>query len=237
VRQPRASFNAWYVARNALGDHGLGFSLLRLTPQTDPKRMVGGHTDVCIDGFPRSGNTFAVLAFKRWNPDASVAHHMHAPEQVRQAAQLGVPCAVLVRSPLEAVSSLLAYYDFRVSPRAAINSYIRFHRGILPVRDRIAICRFERVVADPSSLVRQLNRSSRAAFRWEGANGRFEAELEGAIRRDYRARRRPSHTFGLPSARKEEMKASARALLTADRRLGDADSLYRALVDESPPAR
>jgi hypothetical protein len=229
--------NAWYVARSNLGDHPLGFPLLRFTPQTDPERMTGPHTDVCIDAFPRSGNTYAVMAFKKWNPGRTVAHHMHVPMQVRQAARLGIPCAVPIRPPLDATSSLLVYYDLQVTPRAVLASYIRFHRGILPVREKVAICPFEDVLGDPASLVRRLNRSSRADFRWEDPGDGFRTEIEEAIRRDYRARRRPSHTFGLPSAQKESMKARAKGVLAEEPRLAEATALYETLLEESSTAR
>jgi hypothetical protein len=173
------------------------------------------------------------MAFKKWNPGTSVAHHMHVPMQIRHAAGLGIPCAVLIRPPLDATSSLLVYYDLEVTPRAVLASYIRFHRGIFTVRGSLAICPFEEVLNDPASLVRRLNQSSDADFRWEHAGAGFRAELEEAIRRDYHDRGRPSHTFGLPSAHKENMKTRARGLLAEEPRLAEATALYEALLDGS----
>jgi hypothetical protein len=139
-----------------------------------------------------------------------------------------------IRAPLDATSSLLVYYDLRVSPRAGLDSYIRFHRGILSVRETLAICPFEGILEDPSSLVREMNRSFGSDFRWEPSGDHVRSEIEDAIRKDYRARERPSHTFGLPSTHKEQMKARARELLTEEPRLEEATALYETLVHQAP---
>jgi hypothetical protein len=232
MRQRRFFRNAWFVARNTLGEHELGFSLLRFTPQTDPERMAGKDTDACIDGFPRSGNTFAVLAFERWNPNARLAHHMHAPVQMQRAARLDIPCAALIRDPLEATSSLVVYYNRRISPRAALAGYINFYGGVLQVRERVVVCDFEAVLADPSSVVRELNRFFGTTFRWERSDGRVRNELKETIRRDYHARKRPSHTLGLPSEEKERLKAEVRESIALEPRLSEATALYRKLTSE-----
>ena len=48
--------------------------------------LVDGGTQMVIEGFPRSGNTFAVFAFRHaQRRDIRVAHHLHAPAQVIRA--------------------------------------------------------------------------------------------------------------------------------------------------------
>src|SRR5207247_8264431 len=45
-------------------------------------------TEICIEGFPRSGNTFAVIAFQQAQTrTVSIAHHVHAPGSVIGAAR------------------------------------------------------------------------------------------------------------------------------------------------------
>ena len=46
---------------------------------------------IVVDGFPRSGNTFAVCAFMSANPNAAhVARHIHLPVQFALAERYGV---------------------------------------------------------------------------------------------------------------------------------------------------
>jgi hypothetical protein len=120
-------------------------------------RRVGPGTDVCIDGYPRSGNTWTVRAFRSWNPEASVAHHMHVPGQIRAAVRLGVPTAVVVRAPRDVVVSLIVWTEGRLPPRAALWSYSWFHRQLLGLTDGIVVCRFADVVDDPGRAVSALN--------------------------------------------------------------------------------
>ena len=75
-----------------LGRSGRLFPLLTKGPRTRPDLMVRRGTEICIEGFPRSGNTFAVYAFELWNPGSQVAHHLHAPGQFVRALRLSVPC-------------------------------------------------------------------------------------------------------------------------------------------------
>src|SRR5262249_51694754 len=61
-------------------------------------------TEVVIDGFPRSGNTFAVAAFHfaQLPRDVKIAHHVHLPAQLLSALRLRLPPPLLVRHPHEA---------------------------------------------------------------------------------------------------------------------------------------
>ena len=64
-------------------------------------------TQICIEGFPRSGNTYSVSAFKLANKGIKISHHLHVPAQVLLAVQYQIPTIVVIRNPLDAVTSLL----------------------------------------------------------------------------------------------------------------------------------
>src|SRR2546430_11542375 len=52
------------------------------------------------EGFTRTGNTFAVVAFTQaQRRPVSIAHHVHLPSMVKRAVDRGVPCVVLIREP------------------------------------------------------------------------------------------------------------------------------------------
>jgi hypothetical protein len=68
-------------------------------------RLVGQKHDICIDGFPRSANSFAVGAFESVNPTAKVAHHAHVPAQLMRACEVGIPAIALIRDPVDTVIS------------------------------------------------------------------------------------------------------------------------------------
>jgi hypothetical protein len=60
-------------------------------------RSVSRTTQLVIEGYPRLGNTFAVVAFlQAQKEDVRIAHHLHAPAQVIRAARWRIPTIVLI---------------------------------------------------------------------------------------------------------------------------------------------
>jgi hypothetical protein len=228
--------DAWFAARR-LGPLGrwLGDRLLDSLPEAD--RVVDRECDACIEGFPRSANTLAVRGFLRANPDARIAHHLHIPAQVARACDLGVPCAVTIREPAEAISSYLVMIsspEFAAGrqdgPEQAVVRYLDFYRRIAPLRRQIALCRFEDVVEDPSVIARALNRRYRTRFDDTPFDGRANAELIAAIEQRHRRLERDIAAYSLPRSEKDSLKAEVRPRVEDQPLLGDARRLYAELT-------
>jgi hypothetical protein len=119
---------------------------------------VSRETQLVIEGFPRSGNTFAVVAFRKaQRREVNVAHHLHVPAQVIRAARWGIPCLVLVREPREAVTSLVLRHP-EISPRRALIYYASFYKALLGYRDAFVVGTFEEVTADYGAVIKKVNR-------------------------------------------------------------------------------
>src|SRR2546421_9409717 len=89
--------------------------------------VVSHDTELVIEGFPRTANTFTVFAFQMAQAaPVRVAHHLHAPAQVIFAARRGIPVLVLVRPPEDAVLSLASWSPY-VSLGQALAAYARFY--------------------------------------------------------------------------------------------------------------
>ena len=122
---------------------------------------VGSDTDLVIEGFPRSGNTFATAAFDvaldtMTSDRPVIAHHIHAPSQVIAAAREGIPTLVVIRHPEDAVVSLLIQQP-HVTAGQGVRAYRRFYRPLLPYRDRFVLARFEEVIRDFGAVIRRVN--------------------------------------------------------------------------------
>jgi hypothetical protein len=113
---------------------------------------------IVIEGFPRSGNTFATAAFDLANrsPSPKLAHHVHSPGQVIAAIRLRIPTLVVIRPPEEAVLSFVVQQP-HISLRQAIRAYVRFHRTLLPHRGGFVVATFAEVVSDFGAVTRRLN--------------------------------------------------------------------------------
>jgi hypothetical protein len=147
-------------ARRTIGDDPLFLPIvLRATPQ-GTSRKITDDTELVIEGFPRCGNTFAFFAVKHAERLAGrevvVASHVHTPSQVRLAVGLRFPTLVVVRRPVDVVTSLLIAAP-HVSVSSALREYIHHHRVLLPLRDRFVIGTFDQVVTDFGAVTERVN--------------------------------------------------------------------------------
>lgn len=122
------------------------------------------NTEIVIEGYPRSANTFAVVAFRlAQNRDVRIAHHLHAPAQVIWAARRNLPALVLIREPADAVLSLLVR-DPSVSITHELRRYARFYSTLEPCRQEFVLATFEEVVNDFGLVIARVNARFGTAF-------------------------------------------------------------------------
>lgn len=116
-------------------------------------------SEIVIEGFPRTANTFTHIAFKIAQPDSvKIAHHTHAAAQVIAAARKGLPTIVLIRAPEEAVISyLIGEFDRDISMRQVLHDYIAFYKPILPYQNQFVLAPFEAITQDYGKIIRQVN--------------------------------------------------------------------------------
>ncbi len=126
--------------------HRFPYNHMRVTP----------NTELCIEGFPRSANSYAVVAFKLVNPKVKVAHHLHVPAQVLKSVELHIPTVLLIRAPEDAVTSFLIFQRSR-EVDYYLNLYRKFYETLLPVVDRVLVIDFRLVVGDVNQMIAGIN--------------------------------------------------------------------------------
>lgn len=171
MKKPRLVHTTWLHVQDRLSVNPWIFlPLSRVRPSLhqgseDPARAVSRKTEIVIEGFPRSGNTFAVMAFRlAQQREVEIAHHLHAGAQIRRAVKLGLPAIVLIREPSDAVLSVAAK-DQDVSISWALSSYIRFYSAVLPHLDKAIVAPFANVTSDLAGIIRQVNVQYGRTFR------------------------------------------------------------------------
>ncbi|HZP90909.1 MAG TPA: hypothetical protein VFC04_07940 [Actinomycetota bacterium] len=199
---------------------------------------VGDDTQIVIEGFPRTGTSFAVAAFDiAQDRSVRIACHVHAPAQVLEGVRRGLPALVIAREPEDTVLSFVIRNP-HLGLRQALRGYLRFYEPLLPVRDRVVVGRFDEVTTDFGAVIRRVNERFGTDFRefehtQESARRVFE-EIEG----DYRARLPEGEALERQVARpsewrrrlKAELASSYRAPATRDLR-ARAERAFGALVD------
>jgi hypothetical protein len=129
----------------------------RMKYRNVPNRLVERDTELVIEGFQRSGNTFAVFAFEMaQDRPIKSAHHLHASAQVTRAVKLGVPVLLLVRDPRDAIVSHVIREPCANMP-AALRAWTHFYASAIPRRDRIFVADFSRVSTDFGAVIRDFN--------------------------------------------------------------------------------
>lgn len=120
--------------------------------------IIDKNTEIVIEGFARSGNTFALAAFvlSQKRP-FRIAHHLHAPGQIIFGTKMNIPVVVLIRDPDEVVLSVKLFnphYSFAQILRA----YLRFYRRIEAHKHEFFIADFRRVVSNFGEIIRDVNK-------------------------------------------------------------------------------
>lgn len=174
-------------------------------------------TELVIEGYPRSANTFAVEALQLAQGRAvKVAHHLHAAAHVIGAVRRHVPVLVLVRDPEQAVPSTVVRAP-HLSPAQALREYTRFYRWIEPYRDRFVVATFEEVTGDFGPVTRRVNDwfgTSFHPFEHSEENVRKCFEMIDEVNRaDTNERQIQEHTVSRPTGSREQVKKRVRERL------------------------
>lgn len=194
---------------------------------------VDDDTDLVIEGFPRSANTYAVAAFRCANgSDPVVADHLHSSASVREGVRRGLPVLVLIRDPVAACASLIQRQAVR--PATALTAYIRFHRGIEPVLDRVVVSGFETTTTSFGTAIEALNRRFGTAYRVYEPTPENEAWCRDFVLAADRADQgavRP-HTVALPHAeRRAGRREVVNAVLRESALVAEAQSCFGHVTD------
>lgn len=197
--------------------------------------LVTRDTDLVIEGFGRSGSTFANFAFlSAQNEPVKTVHHTHAAAQIILAAQMGIPTLAIIKKPLDAALSHMVRYN--VAARPALIAWNRFHRRVLPYRRKFVAATFEEVTKDFGGVTRKVNAKFGTRFGVFEHTPPNEAAIFERIRRRNLERwpaQMRTTALAIPSAEREARKESLRPELMSAELAGlrdEAERLYEALV-------
>jgi hypothetical protein len=138
------------------GKHPAAFYGLYRLARKDRARVVTPGTQLVIEGFPRSANSFARVAFNRAQKGTvRIATGLHVPAQVIRAARWRIPTLVLIRRPKDAVLSF-AIRD-PISVGQALRYYLSFYETVEGYGDAYVLGTFEEVTGDFGRVIRRLN--------------------------------------------------------------------------------
>jgi hypothetical protein len=207
-----------YEVRSFLGQYPQVFIPLARLKSSKRSLVVNEYTDLVIEGYPRSANTFATAAFSTSQRDVvQIAHHLHLPAQVIWAVKRGIPVLLLVRNPGDAVLSRVIRNPV-LSIRQSLRDYIRYHRSVLPYHDGYIVATFDQVIHDFGAVIKKVNERFGCNFcPFEHTPENVERVL-GIVEQRHLRRTRSDKVdetmVSRPSLEKEESKARLREQLS-----------------------
>jgi len=116
--------------------------------------------DLCIDGFPRSANSFAVNLVQTACPDLNIIHHVHSPVIIKKSIRDEIPIFVLVRNPEDAVTSeyIRAEYSRERNQNIEwlIKRYVKYYEIVGAYIDDVFVVSFETVTQTPVAYLKNV---------------------------------------------------------------------------------
>jgi len=185
------------------------FPLLLLRPK-NRNLIVRKQTEITIEGFPRSGNTFSVVAFQvAQQRPVVIARHTHAPAQVINAVNLGIPVMVLIRKPVDAISSLLIRQP-HMTISQGFRSYNRYYNRIMPYKNQYIVATFDEIISNYGNAIKRINQFFGCSFKTfvhtkENIKKCFEV-VEQMDKKDTGRRIVTEISVGRPSQEREKLK-------------------------------
>ncbi len=228
---------ATYLFQSYLGLFpGLYLPIYRLIGKNQ-RLLVNRSTEMVMEGFPRSGNTFSVAAFE-WsqNRPLNIAHHLHSASQVIWGCRHNIPVVVLIRKPKEAVVSFLIRESY-LTPELALRSYISFYKAIVGLKSRVLIVTFDELTEDFGAVIERINKRYNTTFSLfehtaENVEKIFDLVQSYGIS-ESPASRLDEKSVARPSRARGEMSAEYMRVLDSEkyrRLVADAESLYLSLT-------
>ncbi len=203
--EPKLSFLHWLVVRR-MQRHGRG--------KIDVSEcFVRPATELVIDGFPGTGNSFASNAFKlSQRRRVALAHHLHSPAQIVKATRLGLPTLVTIREPAAAVLSVTSRWPY-LTARHTLRNYLLFYDLVLPFAGGFVLTDFEHTIHHLGRVIEALNARFSTDFT------PFEYTEENMRR--LRGADRDSKRLAIRAEKSKELQADS-----CQKLLGHASSLY-----------
>jgi hypothetical protein len=216
--------NATFLASQS-GNYVFMAPIIRRMRQRYPAFYSSG-TEICIEGYPRSGNSFFTHVFQRWNPGVEVAHHSHLAASPKLASSDGIPVVILIRHPLEAVSSVVAW-DGQLNPGLGLWAYQMYYNALWHHRDKLVVIPFEQAVTDPGVCIERVNERYGMEYRYCDLNSQELDTISSEMAAGDDNHGRSGSNATLPNAEKAAMKLRYRELLQASPYLDAAVAVYK----------
>lgn len=172
-------FNYKFLLAHKMSAYPLLYSRISKA-MTGKDWFTGKHSNIVIDGFPRCANTYATYAFDiAQDKRLSIAHHIHKKSQFLVAEEYGIPAILLIRNPIDCISSLLIRQP-KYEPLTLFKGYYYLYHGLLK-HDGYIVAEFKDVLNNYGNLIAKVNLKFAANFNLYVKNEENEERIKQII--------------------------------------------------------
>ena len=205
------------------------FPIKRLMDRDVTYRLAGRDSDFCLEGYPSSGNSYLYTVLMHLKGDLEIASHSHSVANIKAALARGLPSAVVIRHPVDAIASRMARFGGDVD--GCVAEYLSFYGYVERERQRLLLLPFSLVTGDTRLAVEQIVAATGIDLPLERLD---QACRDAKARmRSFAEERGRSAKVSLPSAERDKQKQALRKAVETHARLPAALALWQLLDDEA----
>jgi hypothetical protein len=180
--------------------------------------VVSQNTEILVDGFQGSANSFATQAFiNSQSRYIYCSNHLHSATQIIQAKSLGIPILLLIREPIGTILSLTGRWPY-ISVNQGLQSYIGFYHKLKPHINYFVISSFSQTTQNLDQVINRVNSRFGTCFNSIDVVDAKAKYLSSKSRKSTRLNRQAF----VKSEKKKDLMHEKNALL-----LSKANELYR----------
>lgn len=206
------------------------------------KCLMSVNVDICLDGFPRSGNSFFTALLRVCYSNLKIAHHIHSVANILLCLKKGIPCFVLIRNPVDAITSFIMreqsmskenlnenyYYEY------GLEYYKSFYEAILRDKNKLVVINFDEYISNPKEfldIILEKNDLGLKPLSKQEVDKKVEEALKKVKKRD-KFKKISEYGSCLPNKLKDKRKLVVKKKLLKNyvKQLEELDLLYKKLV-------
>lgn len=110
--------------------------------------------NLCLEGYPSSGNSFLNVLLNNIEPTLNIAHHTHSIANIKLALSNHIPAAVIIRRPEDCVASRIIRFHFDLNQiDNLLLEYLNFYEYVEKTASSITVIPFEYIENDLQSVI------------------------------------------------------------------------------------
>ncbi len=200
----------------------------RLTDPRAPRLLCNATSDLCIDGYQSSGNSFSVALLHVANSQLRIARHCHSFANLQMALNYGIPAVCLVRHPDDCIPSRVA--RFKITLDHAVFDYLDFYRLAQRQLDRLIVVTFDELTKDTGRFLTRMADATGQPIPLDDLDS-MQEEAMRRMRAHAKKKGKPQRV-SLPYGPREEEKGLIRERFRSSPHHAEACALWGAVAGE-----